>query len=122
MATNPPEEEGELHEAECRDYDEIVAEIEDESLSPTRIAEDLARTVGGWSGVRNCCDSGRAIAQLKPHFERWVAATVAAHPGSTLVAKGWYGGRTECRSGRKWDGTRWCKGKFTSIVCYVDLG
>lgn len=91
------------------------------TASPTRITEDLAGRVGRWSGVNSCCDSSRALRELQPHFNAWVASTAAAHPGSTVIATGRYAGQIRCKTKRPTGGARKCKGWFTSIVCYVDL-
>jgi hypothetical protein len=114
-------------EANAEEHESTLDSFEDgESnaknlASPTRIAEDLAGRVGRWSGVNSCCDGSNALRRLRPHFNAWVAATVAANPGSTLIASGWYKGQIKCKSKRPPMGARSCKGWFTKIVCYVDI-
>jgi hypothetical protein len=118
--TDEDDIDAEEHEDDIDGFDDVASG--DKSLeSPTRIAEDLAGRIGNWSGVNSCCNSDIAIGQLKPHFKKWVAATVATHPGSILVASGWYKARIKCKTKRRWDGKRKCKGWFTKVVCYVDI-
>lgn len=101
--------------------DQASASVGDNEPNLTRITADLAERVGKWSGVDACCDNAIAMAQFKPHFDAWLAETVAAHPGRELVASGWSNGEVKCESARHPFGRKKCKGWFTKIACYADF-
>jgi hypothetical protein len=118
--TDEDEAGAEAHDSVLEAFEE-AADGGKEVSSPTRITEDLAGRVGRWSGVNSCCNSGIAMGNLRPHFDSWVAATLAANPGSSMIASGWYEGQIKCKTKRPPLGARSCKGWFTKIVCYVDI-
>jgi hypothetical protein len=86
-----------------------------------RVTDDLAERIGKWSGVDACCDKTFAMGQLRPHFDAWVAETVARNPGKVLVASGWFEGEIKCESARHPFGRKKCKGWFTKIGVYADF-
>ncbi len=91
------------------------------SADVLRVTIDLAERVGRWSGVDACCDNGVAMGQLRPHFDQWLAETVASHEGRKLLSSGWLDGEVKCESARHPFGRKRCKGWFTKIVCYADF-
>lgn len=87
---------------------------------PWRVTEDIAGRVGRWSGVRGCSDEDRAVGAMQPHYDQWVAATIAAHADRTPLAKG-YGGHRWWKNKTSSAGKRSCKGGWSYLNVYVDF-
>lgn len=133
MATQPEEDRNPIDEAEWNTW-EIEGESEDAladdksdladkpdpQVEPFRVQEDIGPRIPVWYGVRSCKDQDRAIAEMKPHFEQWVAKTIASRPESTAIAKGWHSGEIWWQN-RSTNGKRRCKGGFRKLIVYVDF-
>lgn len=100
--------------------DTDASEGDDETVI-MRVIADLAKRVGKWSGVDACCDKDIAMGHLRPHFNAWLAETVADNAGKTLVGSGWLDAEVKCESARHPFGRKRCKGWFTKISCYADF-
>lgn len=129
--------------ADNDDYDDEAGEIEDsgeqdagvdeqrletgtaaESAAETqtfRVQEDVHARVPVWKGVSDCDQIGNAMGAFQPVYDAWVAATIAARPNNTAVAKGYYNFAYRWEKKKTSSGRRKCKGVCTSVIVYVDF-
>ena len=115
-------DEAEVMETSDLDIEEIVdlGATRTSAGETFRVQENIARRIGSCSGGTDCGQQGRAVRELRPHHDRWVAETIARHPNDVALFKG-YNGRIRWQLRMRWPDRIRCRGWFDPMNAYVDF-